>query len=120
MATVTFMPGPGDADCVRWLGHSFAAGEPVEIEDAATVERIRRNRFFVVDDDGEPETGPVEPELDTGAHDGEPETGGLALKHLGRGRYAVYQGDERLTPDPLTKAEAEAFMAAYEPQESQE
>jgi iron only hydrogenase large subunit-like protein len=35
--------------------------------------------------------------------------GGLTIQHLGFGRYAVFKGDVRLTPEPLTKAEAEAY-----------
>lgn len=34
---------------------------------------------------------------------------GLTIQHLGFGRYAVFKGDLRLTPEPLTKAEAEAY-----------
>lgn len=35
----------------------------------------------------------------------------LEVKHVGRGKYAVYRGDERLTDEPLTKEEAEAELA---------
>lgn len=31
----------------------------------------------------------------------------LEVKHMGRGKYAVVRGDERLTTEPLTKEEAE-------------
>lgn len=35
----------------------------------------------------------------------------IEVKHVGRGKYAVYRGDERLTDEPLTKEEAEAELA---------
>lgn len=34
----------------------------------------------------------------------------LTVKHIGRGRYAVHKGDERVT-DPMTKEDAEAALA---------
>lgn len=36
----------------------------------------------------------------------------LTVKHIGRGRYAVFSGDTRLTEDALDKDEAEAALAA--------
>jgi hypothetical protein len=44
-----------------------------------------------------------------------PSNGELALRHIGRGKFAVYRGDERLTTDPLTKDEAGAALAAMSP-----
>lgn len=35
----------------------------------------------------------------------------LTLKHVGKGRYAVMRGEERLTPDPLSKEMAERRLA---------
>jgi hypothetical protein len=34
------------------------------------------------------------------------------VRHIGRGKYAIFNGDERLTADALTKDEAEAALAA--------
>lgn len=34
----------------------------------------------------------------------------LAIRHVGRGKWAVYRGDERLTEDALTKDEAAARL----------
>lgn len=33
------------------------------------------------------------------------------VQHIGRGRWAVMEGANRLTPDPLTKEQAEAELA---------
>jgi hypothetical protein len=38
-------------------------------------------------------------------------SGALTVEHLGFGRYAVFKDGARLTKDPLTKAEAEAYAA---------
>lgn len=35
----------------------------------------------------------------------------LHIKHVGKGRFAVMRGEERLTPQPLTKPEAESRLA---------
>lgn len=35
-----------------------------------------------------------------------------AVRHIGRGKYAIFRGDERLTDDAMTKPEAEAALAA--------
>lgn len=35
----------------------------------------------------------------------------LHIKHVGKGRFAVMRGEERLTPEPLTKEKAEARLA---------
>lgn len=34
----------------------------------------------------------------------------LSVRHTGKGRWAVYRGDERVTTDPLLRAEAEAEL----------
>jgi hypothetical protein len=47
--------------------------------------------------------------VETGATSSSAPSGGLTIQHLGFGRYAVFKGDVRLTPEPLTKAEAEAY-----------
>jgi hypothetical protein len=35
---------------------------------------------------------------------------GLEVRHIGRGRFAVFDGGERIT-DPMTRQEAEAELA---------
>ncbi|MFG1330204.1 hypothetical protein V5F41_03010 [Xanthobacter autotrophicus] len=35
----------------------------------------------------------------------------LSIRHVGRGKWAVYRGDERVTEDALTKEEATAKLA---------
>lgn len=40
------------------------------------------------------------------------EPGALSIKHTGRGRYAIYRGDERLTTDALDRVGAESALAA--------
>jgi hypothetical protein len=34
------------------------------------------------------------------------------VRHIGRGKYAIFRGDERLTAEAMTKDEAEAALAA--------
>jgi hypothetical protein len=40
----------------------------------------------------------------------------LHIHHTGRGRWAVFDGQKRLTEEPLTKAEAEAKLAEMKAQ----
>lgn len=46
------------------------------------------------------------PKSDPGVEDLE------VVRHIGRGRYAVFRGGERLTHDALTKDQADAALAA--------
>lgn len=39
--------------------------------------------------------------------------GGLSVRHIGRGRYAVHRGDERVG-DPMAKEDAEAAIAGMQ------
>lgn len=34
------------------------------------------------------------------------------VRHIGRGKYAIFRGDERITDDAMTKEQAEAALAA--------
>lgn len=36
----------------------------------------------------------------------------LIVKHIGRGRFAVFKDGERLTTEPMTREEAEAYASA--------
>ena len=40
------------------------------------------------------------------------------IKHLGAGKYAVLEGEERLNENSLTKAEAEAFIVTKEAEDA--
>lgn len=35
------------------------------------------------------------------------------VRHIGRGKYSIFRGDERLTADAMTKEEAEAALANF-------
>ncbi|ABS68937.1 hypothetical protein [Xanthobacter versatilis] len=55
------------------------------------------------------EAGPAEDA--EGAAGAETNAAELSIRHVGRGKWAVYRGDERLTEDALTKEEATAKLA---------
>lgn len=44
--------------------------------------------------------------------------GELSVRHIGRGKYGVFRGEQRLTDNPLDKDEAEAALADFRPQVS--
>lgn len=57
------------------------------------------------------ETPPPPPPAPERRYEHHPAHEGLHIKHIGRGKYAVMRGDERLTHDPLEKDEAESALA---------
>jgi hypothetical protein len=93
------------------------AGEIHEVRDDL-VSGLRKAGF--VGDVPEARSGepPAPPAAEEGVSAGQemtedaPPNGELALRHIGRGKFAVYRGDERLTPEPLSKDEAGAALAA--------
>ena len=63
----------------------------------------------------EPAIPPSKPENRTddppGDDDAQVQAGDLSVRHIGRGRWAVFRGEDRLTNDAMTKDAAIATMA---------
>lgn len=58
MATFLFLSGAdcGDVDAITMFGVAFTRGEPVEVDDAFIVAKLRGNRFFLELDGEQPAT----------------------------------------------------------------
>lgn len=54
MPSFIYNPGPDEPEIIRTLGHTFTAGEPVELpDDHPAVQKLRGNRFFSEEGQGE-------------------------------------------------------------------
>lgn len=79
----------------------YKPGDVGEFFDAIADGLIQEGHIKIIDG-----SSPQPPVIETKVGDGE-----LHVKHIGRGKYAVYRGSERLTHDPLEKDEAESALA---------
>lgn len=92
----------------------LAAGSRREIADgvfdgleaAGYVEAPKPEAIAPIAPPAEEETSASEEETSS------PESAELSVRHIGRGKYGVFRGDERLTFDAMTKDEADAALAA--------
>lgn len=97
-------PDPGAGDAPSEPNPAEQPGEPSAPETPGAPEtETQPEEAGPSSDASEPPLAPPQPPAAT-AED-------LEVKHVGRGKYAVYRGDDRLTDDPLTKEEAEAELA---------
>lgn len=65
MAKVTYNPGKNDPDDTETLGYAFKGGVPVTVDNAAALNKFRRNPYFSVDDEGQAPATTQEPPLPT-------------------------------------------------------
>ncbi len=111
MPKVTYHPdkAAGCPDVTEQFGHSFTAGEPVEVDDAKALGKFAGHPFFKVD-------GFV-PAADGLAAGGAGTVSGgtadaLRAVHNGGGRFIIVRGDkDQKVKEGLNKADADAFNA---------
>ena len=103
MPKVTYLDGN-----TTQFGYQFTDGQPVEVNDAAHLNKFRGNRFFAVDDDAAPAPGLPDPDKQPEQSDQTPDN--YTAVHRGRGSYSVMLGDTEVIQG-LTKADADAFNA---------
>lgn len=60
---------------------------------------------------GDGDAGGSEGQTGSGAAETGDLGGEITIKHVGRGKYALFRGEERLTEEPLEKDEAETELA---------
>ena len=102
MTQVTYRPSKAAAcpDTTEQFGHSFTAGEAVEVEDEKALAKFRGHPFFEVDS------------ADAVDNDPPGDADELRAVHNGGPRFIIVRGDkDKKVKDGLTKADADAFNA---------